>query len=235
MNMEKPKVIIESTGVPIMQKTNIPILLSTPVVKNMYSTYSYSNSNPISSSYSTSSNHNEYKYNWTKCMTKTPPHGNENEEYIKTFDGRLSGLYYETIPLKSNTNNIFEITPPKEDLNKINYNPKMEIYSTCNFAIIMMDLPGISKENLNVEFENGLLKMFGHKYKAQMEELEKEHEYHTKIIERVSEYYFCKMFQMPPAFSQGQNISCKLKDGELILKILATELKTQKTIVEIQS
>lgn len=99
----------------------------------------------------------------------------------------------------------------------------------------MMNIPGVSKENLNVELEKGLLKICGNKYKPKIEELEKNNEYHTKIIERVSEYYFCKIFQMPPAFSEGQSISCTLKDGELVLKILASELKTQKKVIQVTS
>ncbi|SBS87113.1 heat shock protein 20, putative [Plasmodium ovale curtisi] len=228
LNGEKPKVLVES-GAPTIHESIIPLLVSAPVEKNMYTTYSYSN--PVSSSYSTSSHHNEYKYNVTKYMTK--PQNRQNVEYIKTYDGP-TGLCYETIPLKTNTNNIFEISPSKEELNKITYNPRIEVYSTSDFVVIMMNLPGISKENLNIELEKGLLKIFGQKYKPKIDELERQNEYHTKIIERVSEYYFCKIFQMPPAFSEGQSISCTLRDGELVLKMLASEVNAQKKVIHVQ-
>ncbi|SBT72036.1 HSP20-like chaperone, putative [Plasmodium malariae] len=228
INSGKSNVVIETPGGALVQGS-VPIVLSTPVDSNYYSAYSYST--PVSSSY-TSSHHNEYKYNSTKYMTK--PQNNQSAEYIKTFE-RPKTLYYETIPLKSvSTNNIFEIAPSHEELSKITYNPKIEIYSTSDFVVIMMNLPGVSKENLQVELEKGLLRIFGHKYKPKIEELENPNEYHTKIIERVSEYYFCKIFQMPPAFSEEQRISCMLKDGELIIKILASQLKTQKRVIEIQ-
>ncbi|KJP86642.1 hypothetical protein AK88_03746 [Plasmodium fragile] len=232
LNSTDPQVVIESSGVPTIRtsSTTTPVVITTPLGKNMYSSYSYSN--PISSSY-TSSHHNACEYNWERVSTK-PSHGTQHSEYVKTFEVP-TGLYYEAMPLKRNTNNIFEVTPSKEELNKINYNPRIEVYSTCNFVIIMMDLPGVCKENLKVELENGVLKIFGHKYKAPLEELQTEHEYHTKIIERVGEYYFCKMFQMPPVFSDGQSISCTLRDGELTLKMLASELRAHKRVVEVQS
>ncbi|ANQ06458.1 Heat shock protein [Plasmodium coatneyi] len=230
VNSTNPQVVIESSGVPTIRTSSItsPVVLTTPLGKSMYSSYSYSN--PVSSSYSS---HNECEYNWERVSTK-PSQSTQHGEYMKTFEVP-TGLYYETMPLTRNTNNIFEVTPSKEELNKINYNPRIEVYSTSNFVIIMMDLPGVSKENLKVELENGVLKIFGHKYKVPLEELQTEHEYHTKIIERVGEYYFCKMFQMPPVFSDGQSISCTLRDGELTLKMLASELRPQKRVVEVQS
>ncbi|CAD2087923.1 heat shock protein 20, putative [Plasmodium vinckei brucechwatti] len=226
---EKPKVIIETPTSSIVQN-NIPVFLPPSLENKMYSS-SYSYSNPLTGAYSTT-HQNEYKYNVTKYTTN--PHNSRNVEYIKTIDSPTE-LYYETIPLKTNTNNIFEINPSKEESNKITYNPRIEVYSTSDFVIIMMNLPGVSKENLNVELEKGLLKICGNKYKPKIEELEKTNEYHTKIIERTSEYYFCKIFQMPPAFSEGQSISCTLKDGELVLKILASELKTQKKVIQVTS
>ncbi|SOV23658.1 HSP20-like chaperone [Plasmodium sp. DRC-Itaito] len=227
-NILKPKIIIESSKEQRVGQRSSSAL-STPFEKNMFSTYSYSN--PISNM--RSSTHNEYKYNWTKYVNSSQiPHV---DEYIKTFEGPNTTYYYETIPLKTNTNNIFEITPSQEELSRISYNPKIEIYSTCDFAVLMMDIPGVCKENLKVELEKGLLKIYGNKYKPHIEELEKRNEYHTKIIERLNEYFFCKIFQMPPAFSEGQNISCKLNDGELVVKILANELKTQKKVIDVQS
>ncbi|CRG95896.1 HSP20-like chaperone, putative [Plasmodium gallinaceum] len=227
LNATKPKIIIESSGIPIMQES-IPGILSSPVEKTVYSSYAYNV--PVSQPKVIS--HNEYKYNSTKYTTKS--HNMQKPEFINTFEPH-NGFYYEGIPLKTNTNNIFEITPSQEELNKITYNPRIEIYSTSAFAVVMMDIPGTSKENLNVELEKGLLKIYGRKNKPKIEELEKENEYHTKIIERLNEYYFCKIFQMPPAFSEGQSISCKLNDGELVIKILANELKTQKKVIDIQS
>ncbi|EUD66525.1 hypothetical protein C922_03159 [Plasmodium inui San Antonio 1] len=232
LNSTNPQVVIESSGVPTIQTSSItsPMVLTTPLGKNLYSSYSYSN--PVSSSYS-SSHHNECKYSWERVSSK-PSHNTQHSEYIKTFE-MPTGMYYEAMPLNRNTNNVFEVTPSKEELNKINYNPRIEVYSTCNFVIIMMDLPGVCKGNLKVELEDGVLKIFGHKYKVPLEELQTEHEYHTKIIERVGEYYFCKMFQMPQAFCDGQSISCTLRDGELILKMLASELRAHKRVVEVHS
>lgn len=233
---KKPQIVIGSPAVPIVHET-VPTVFttSTPAEKTIYSsTYSYSNA-PVVTSPKILAPRNEYKYNTaTSSVTTTSTYPTKASEF-RTFTPS-NGYFYETVvPVQSITNNIYEVTPAAEEFNKITYHPRVEVYSTASFVIIMMDIPGVSKENLNVELEKGLLKIYGKKEKPDIEELKTENEFHTKIMERLSEYYFCKVFQMPPAFSKGQSISCKLKDGELIIKILASELKESKQVIHIES
>lgn len=232
-NQPKPTIIVESRGVPIVKETTTvsPQIITGPVEKTVYSssTYSYT---PTTQPKVLS--HNEYKYNSNYTSTSAKTFTPKTGEYIKNFEPG-NAFFYESVPVVSNTNNIFEITPPHDELLKINYNPRSEIYSTTNFAILMFDLPGVAKENLIVELEQGILKISGKKEKPQVEELEGEHEFHTKIVERPNSYYFYKVFQIPPAFSDGHNISCKLNNGELIIKIMANETKIQKKVINIDS
>lgn len=230
----KPTIIVESRGVPIVKETSTtvsPQIINGPVEKTVYSssTYSYT---PTSQPKVVS--HNEYKYNSNYTSSSAKTFAPKSGEYVKGFEPG-NAFFYETVPIVANTNNIFEITPPHEELIKTTYNPRSEIYSTTSFAILMFDLPGVAKENLIVELEQGILKISGKKEKPQIEELEGEHEFHTKIVERPNSYYFYKVFQIPPAFSDGNNISCKLNNGELIIKIMANKNKTQKKVINIDS
>ncbi|VWU53078.1 HSP20-like chaperone [Hepatocystis sp. ex Piliocolobus tephrosceles] len=160
---------------------------------------------------------------------------------IKTYDNTIysnsvhtpPSLYYNSVEIKTHTNNVFEVLPPIEELNNITYSPEMEIYSTSQFLIIMMNLPGLSKKNLHVELENKLLKIYGQKKKTKIEELEKKNEYYTKINNRKNAYYFCKHFQIPAVFCESSNISCTLNDGELVFKILVDEVKVEKKVINV--
>lgn len=229
-NSSKPTVIVESRGIPIIQETTTSTpVMGGPVEKTVYSssTYSYT---PATQPKILS--HNEYKYNSNYTSSSSKNFTPKTTEYVKNFETG-NAFIYDAVPIIANTNNIFEITPPHDELIKITYNPRSEIYSTSNFAILMFDLPGVAKENLSVVLEQGVLKISGKKEKPQIEELEGDNEFHTKIVERPSSYYFNKVFQIPPAFSEGQNISCKLNNGELIIKIMANEIKTQKKVINI--
>lgn len=235
---KKPQVLIGSTpSIPLVHgaiPTVVTTTTNTPSGKTIYSSsYSYSAA-PVVSSPKVISTQNDYKYSTTtsKVTANTIP-AKRAAEY-RTYEPSGGFFYEPMMPLNSTMNNIYEVSPEEEECNKITYHPRVELYSTSSFVIIMMDLPGMAKENLNVELEKGLLKIFGKKEKPDIEELNDEKEFHTKIVERLNEYYFCKVYQMPPTFSEGHNISCKLKDGELIIKIRAKEVKEVKKVINVE-
>lgn len=234
------KVILGTTStVPILH-SGVPTVVTTSTSapsKTIYSsTYSYSNV-PVASTSKVITSQNEYNY---KTTASTNAAGNAYElnrpSEFRGF-GSSNGYFYESLlPASIINNSVYEVSPGEEELKKITYRPPMELYSTDSFIIILMYLPGVSKENLNVELEKQLLKIVGKKEKLDIEELNSENEYHTKIIDRLNEYYFCKMFQLPPTFSGAgaESITCTLKDGELMLKIVTNQEKSSKQVIKIE-
>lgn len=237
----KPKVILGTSAIPIVQ-TSVPSVVttstSTPTSKTIYSsTYSYSNV-PIASRPKVITSQNEYNYKTSSTnVTTNAYNGNNGASEFRDF-GPSNGYFYETLlPPTTINNSVYEVSPGAEEIKKITYRPPMELYATDSFVIILMYLPGVTKENLNVELEKQLLKIFGKKEKLDIAELKAENQYHTKIIDRPSEYYFCNIFQLTPAFAGAgpENITCTLKDGELMIKIVANEQKQGKKVIKVES
>jgi HSP20 family protein len=101
--------------------------------------------------------------------------------------------------------------------------PAADIYETKDEYVFKLEVPGLSKDDVNVEFHDSVLTINGEK----KEEKEvKEENYH-----RVESYKgtFTRSFRVPRNAEPGK-IAASMKDGILELRVAKTEEKKPKAI-----
>jgi HSP20 family protein len=101
--------------------------------------------------------------------------------------------------------------------------PAADIYETKDEYVFKLEVPGLAKEDLNVEFNDNVLSIKGEKKK---EKDVKEESYHR--IESFSGS-FSRSFTLPRNADAGK-INASMKNGVLELKISKAEEKKAKAI-----
>ena len=101
--------------------------------------------------------------------------------------------------------------------------PATDVYETKDGYVFKMEIPGLAKDDINVEFNNNVLSVKGEK--KEDKEVEKEN-YH-----RIESYSgsFSRSFTLPRDADPAK-INAALKDGILELKIAKAEEKKAKAI-----
>lgn len=104
-----------------------------------------------------------------------------------------------------------------------NWEPAVDISETNDNYVITADLPGMSKEDVKVSYENGILTIHG--------ERKQEKEEKGKSFHRVERSYgtFERSFRLPSRIAVDK-IDAKFKDGVLTLTVPKTEEAKPKEI-----
>jgi HSP20 family protein len=102
--------------------------------------------------------------------------------------------------------------------------PNVDITESDSGYTITADLPGLSREEINVNVEDGVLSISGEKKRA-FEKKEKDHYYH---LER-SYGKFSRSFSLPSSIDNG-NIEAKYANGVLEVHLRKSEEAKPKVI-----
>jgi len=106
--------------------------------------------------------------------------------------------------------------------------PAVDIKETDDAYLIEAELPGLSKEDVKVTVDDGVLTIQG--------ERKQEEETSDKKIHRVERFYgsFMRRFSLPDNVDEG-SVKAKFKDGVLTLSVKKAEPKEPKAIeVEVE-
>lgn len=107
------------------------------------------------------------------------------------------------------------------------WEPAVDIYETENEIVMKVELPGLSKENVNIELKDNILTIKGER---KIEEEVKKENYHR--IER-SYGYFQRSFSLPSIVQQDK-VKASFKDGILDIKLPKAE-KAKPAQIKIES
>lgn len=112
-------------------------------------------------------------------------------------------------------------------LNNCENSPATNVFETENEFKIQIQLPGFSKENLNINFQNNVLTI-----KVEKENTEKQEEY--KYAHREFEAFnFEKQFRVPKTVD-SEKINAKFENGILNILLPKKEEALEKAPVEIK-
>jgi len=104
---------------------------------------------------------------------------------------------------------------------------RVEAYTTSDAHVIRAEVPGVSKENVEIEYKNGILEICVEKKKFKTDKTD------NYSIQEVNYGKVKRRFQMPDHVD-GENISADLKDGILTINIpIEPEKRTKK--IEVKS
>jgi HSP20 family protein len=103
------------------------------------------------------------------------------------------------------------------------WKPSTDIYDTKENFVLKMDLPGVSKEDVNVEFKDNVLTVTGERKDGK-----KEDDSCLCATERASGK-FSRSFKFPENID-GDKIDASMKDGILELKVAKPEERKPRTI-----
>jgi HSP20 family protein len=140
----------------------------------------------------------------------------------------MSLIRYETSPITSLFDELGELFGNNFDMSGRNLDgslyPNVDITESDSGYRISADLPGLSREDIKVSVEDGVLAISGEK-KHEVEKREKDRYYH---FER-SYGKFCRSFSLP-ANVDNANIDAKYNNGVLEVLLKKTEETKPKAI-----
>ena len=117
-------------------------------------------------------------------------------------------------------NEFFTSTP---NLKRDGFIPSVDISETSNQFEFLVGLPGLAKEDIQVNLERGLLTISGER---KFENQEKDKNFHRLETKYGS---FNRTFHLPDSLDE-ESIKANLENGILAISILKTEDKTKKNI-----
>ncbi len=139
--------------------------------------------------------------------------------------------YKELSDLQRTMNNVFGAWPglmrrgesDEEGLMEGGWMPSVDIYEEKDKIMVTAELPGMKKEEIDVQIGDGRLTIKGER---KMENEDKKDNYH-----RVERFYgtFTRSFTLPDTIDE-ENISANYKDGLLKLTLPKTEKAKPKKI-----
>ena len=139
---------------------------------------------------------------------------------IRWNPGRdLMDVEREFSKLFNSFNNRFGFDDAKnnsDELENAVWSPLTDISENKDQYLLKMDLPGVTKSDLKLSYEDGQLKISGER---KQEKEDKDSKYHR--IERTYGKYF-RSFTLPKQI-QAENIKAEFKDGQLTVTIPKSE------------
>ena len=132
---------------------------------------------------------------------------------LSTLQGRMNRLFEETLPS----------TRKDEDLDRSVFYPAVDINEGDKAITLKADLPGIKKEDVHIDVNDGVITLRGER---KFEKEDKKENYHR--IER-SYGSFHRSFTLPSTVDIGA-IKAKYKDGILEVTLPKTEEAKPKSI-----
>ena len=135
--------------------------------------------------------------------------------------------YGDLLSLRNRFNQIFADDFFRDDeehsISATSWHPAADIFETKEEYVFKVELPGLSKDDISIEFENGILTIKGEKT---AEKDVKEENFHR--FER-SFGIFCRSFTLPKNIDD-KKIKANMKDGILELKVPKAEEAKAKNI-----
>ena len=128
----------------------------------------------------------------------------------------------EMVGIQDEMNRLFDrffsrdLMDGEEFLQPSQWSPSMDISENKDEFVVSAELPGMNKDDIQVTYVDGSLKIEGERHK---EKEDKNVNYHR--IERVHGK-FCRSFQLPTAI-QHNKISAEFKDGILTIRLPKAE------------
>ncbi|MCK4763282.1 MAG: Hsp20/alpha crystallin family protein [Candidatus Aminicenantes bacterium] len=119
-------------------------------------------------------------------------------------------------------NNLFQ-DDAVTSLSDASWNPATDIFETKDEYVFKVELPGMSKEDINIEFEDGVLTVNGERKEEQ--EVKEDDYFRCERCHGV----FSRSFTLPKNID-SKKINAKMKNGILELKVPKAEEVKAKAI-----
>lgn len=106
---------------------------------------------------------------------------------------------------------------------EMSHRPHTDIFEDDKNYILTFDIPGLKKEDIKIEFEDGLLTVWGERKSESNED--------QNGVHRKERFYgkFSRSFSLPNTV-KSENIAAKYEDGVLKVEIPKQEQTLKKTI-----
>lgn len=111
----------------------------------------------------------------------------------------------------------------EEDAETMQWTPRVDLSETDDAYLIHMDVPGIKREDLEINYQDGTLTIRGHRQES--------HEEERGSVVRMERSYgrFFRSFSLPTSI-QTENISASYEDGVLKINVPKAEESKPKRI-----
>jgi len=131
--------------------------------------------------------------------------------------------FSEVRRLQEEMNRLFDGSFGEQELGSVGWAPPVDIEETADGLRVTAELPGMKKEDINVEFENGLLTIRGQRTRESKTE--------EKNFHRVERSYgsFVRSFRLPSTVNAEQ-IAASYADGVLTLEMPKVEAAKARRI-----
>lgn len=131
--------------------------------------------------------------------------------------------FAEVRRLQDEMNRLFDTSFGEQELGSVGWIPPVDIEETADGLRVTAEVPGMKKEDIRVEFENGLLTIRGERHRETKTE---EKNFHR--VER-SHGTFVRSFRLPASVNAEQ-IKASYSEGVLTLEMPKTEAAKARRI-----
>lgn len=131
--------------------------------------------------------------------------------------------FAEVRRLQDEMNRLFDTSFGEQELGSVGWIPPVDIEETADGLRVTAEVPGMKKEDIRVEFENGLLTIRGERHRETKTE--------EKNFHRVERSYgtFVRSFRLPASVNAEQ-IKASYSEGVLTLEMPKTEAAKARRI-----
>lgn len=158
--------------------------------------------------------------NLTKYNASVPSLFSHRDEFVTSFDRLFNQIFESTFPDSAKELGV--------DLFSKGAYPKVNIYDEDDKITIEAEVPGLTKDQVNVEVQDGVLTIKGNKRID-----EKSDKKGVYVYRELKQSSFARSFQLHDNLD-SENIKAKFENGVLMLTILKkvpeNKLKAVKTI-----
>ena len=142
----------------------------------------------------------------------------------------MNGLMRHTIGpgfgrLRRELDSLFEdlAVSDQEEGRSVLWMPRTDVSETENAYVIRMDMPGLKRDDVNIELQNGRLTVSG--------ERKIEHQDKGENVQRIERTYgrFFRSFMLPDA-SDADNVKARLDNGVLTIEVPKRETAKPRRI-----
>ena len=102
--------------------------------------------------------------------------------------------------------------------------PAMDVWETDDEIVYAFDLPGIPKDTVSIEFENGVLTVSAVRERSQAVSPDRLHRFERRYGS------FSRAIGLPQGVSEDQMISARYENGELEVHVAKPKVKTPRRI-----
>lgn len=111
----------------------------------------------------------------------------------------------------------------EEETETMQWTPRVDLSETDDAYLIHMDVPGINRDDLEINFQDGTLTIRGHRAESHREE-------HGSVVRMERSYgRFFRSFSLPSSI-QADDISASYEDGVLKINVPKAEESKPKRI-----